>query len=128
VGCSRRFAGHMLRYRQASALMRARGWQAAFLGPWTGGGHSEATRVLGAWRASFGHDLIGEIDQLANEARYCSTEHVRFERRRDDGGWTTTRLADVPATIFSEVMRDVDLFVAVAAIATDPSDRRTARV
>jgi hypothetical protein len=116
-GGSNRFAGHILRYRQANALMRARGWHAGFLGPWGGGGHGEATKSIGAWRVSFGHDLIGEIDPLGNEAQYCSTDRVRFDRL--DGA--TVRLADVPVTLFSEAMRDVDLFVGVTSIATDPA-------
>ncbi|MEU0551753.1 DUF4132 domain-containing protein [Micromonospora sp. NPDC005979] len=34
---SNRFAAHILRYRQANALLRARGWQAGYLGTWDGG-------------------------------------------------------------------------------------------
>ncbi|MBU8861889.1 DUF4132 domain-containing protein [Micromonospora sp. WMMB482] len=47
---SNRFAAHILRYRQANALMRARGWQAGYLGTWDGGYDSEATKLFGGVR------------------------------------------------------------------------------
>jgi hypothetical protein len=42
---------------------------------------------------------------------------VRFYRRGED---EPMRLAEVPGVVFSEAMRDVDLFVGVASIAADP--------
>ncbi|MEU7819272.1 DUF4132 domain-containing protein [Catellatospora sp. NPDC049133] len=118
---SNRFAAHILRYRQANALMRARGWHAGFLGPWDGGYHSEAVRELGGggWRASFDHALADGTDRRHGEARYCTTDQVRFARR-DGRGWRDVPLAEVPVPVFSEAMRDVDLFVGVTSIAADP--------
>lgn len=117
---SNRFAAHILRYRQANALMRVRGWHAGYLGPWDGGYHSEAVRELGGggWRAAFDHALA-DTDRRHHEAHYCTTDQVRFARR-DGRGWRDVPLAEVPVPVFSEAMRDVDLFVGVTSIAADP--------
>ena len=51
-------------------------------------------------------------------ALYLATDQVRFLR---DGQPIT--LSDVPAQIFSEVMRDVDLFIGVCSVGNDPAWR-----
>ncbi|GGO25123.1 DUF4132 domain-containing protein [Micromonospora parathelypteridis] len=118
---SNRFAAHILRYRQANALMRARGWQAGYLGTWDGGYDSEATKLFGggAWRASFHHQLVDNPDPHSYDVEYCSTDQVRFARR-DGATWQEASVVDVPPLVFTEAMRDVDLFVGVTSIATDP--------
>jgi hypothetical protein len=115
---SNRFAAHILRYPQAAALMRVRGWQGNYLGFFDGGYNGEATKEFaeGAWRASFYYDLVEE--EADYQAAYCSTDQVRFARR-DTVGWAPAPLADVPPLVFSEAMRDVDLFVGVTSIAAD---------
>ncbi|MFD6566179.1 DUF4132 domain-containing protein [Micromonospora profundi] len=118
---SNRFAAHILRYRQANALMRTRGWQASYLGTWDGGYASEATKVFGggAWRASFHHQLV-DTDNLGDyDVHYCSTDQVRFARQ-EGTTWRPAPVTDVPPLVFTEAMRDVDLFVGVTSIATDP--------
>jgi hypothetical protein len=116
---SNRFAAHVLRYRQASALMRVRGWRANYLGSWDGGHEGTATKEVGGgrWRASFYHELVEQDAQY--QAQLCSTDQVRFERR-DGTVWEPAPVRIVPAVVLSEVMRDVDLFVGVTSIAADP--------
>jgi hypothetical protein len=115
---SNRFAAHVLRYPQAAALMRVRGWSGDYLGYFDGGYNGEATREFagGAWRASFYYDLVEEEGDYV--AAYCSTDQVRFARRQGTE-WVTAPLSDVPPLVFSEAMRDVDLFVGVTSIAAD---------
>ncbi|MBN6055410.1 DUF4132 domain-containing protein, partial [Nonomuraea sp. RK-328] len=112
---SNRFAGHVVDYRKLYAMFKQRGWRADYLGPWDGGGSGEARRVLagGRWRASFFHDYAGQ------DEGYAVTDQVRFHRLAG-GGWAAAPLAEVPPLVFSEAMRDVDLFVAVTSIAADP--------
>ncbi len=48
---------------------------------------------------------------------YVSSDQVRFR----DAARNPVNLADVPPIVFSEVMRDVDLFVGVASVGNDPN-------
>ncbi|MFC4056788.1 DUF4132 domain-containing protein [Planomonospora corallina] len=111
---SGRFAEHVVDYRRLRALFKDRGWQSDFMGPWDGGhDNGNARRVLagGRWRATLDHHLYDEGHAITGE--------VRFDRLTG-GAWRQAPLAEVPALVFSEAMRDVDLFVAVASITVDP--------
>ncbi|MFF5493363.1 DUF4132 domain-containing protein [Streptomyces aquilus] len=114
---SHRFAAHLVHYRRMRGLFRARGWTSRLLGPWDGGDGDEATRVLvsGRWRARFFHAFVDRAD----DDPVASTDWVRFDRR-EDTRWREAPLCEVPPLVFSEAMRDVDLFVGVTSIAADP--------
>ncbi|MFB4309082.1 DUF4132 domain-containing protein [Actinomadura sp. GTD37] len=116
---SDRFAAHIVRYPQLYALFKERGWQADFLSGHDGGYSGEARGLFGGgeWRASFHHDPAEEGFDHAPE--HAATDQVRFERK-NGARWREAPLADVPPPVFSEAMRDVDLFVAVTSIAADP--------
>ncbi|WP_225803934.1 DUF4132 domain-containing protein [Streptomyces sp. NK15101] len=129
---SNRFAGHVLRYGQMRALTAERGWTGNHLGYFSDGWSSELVKELPApgelpagagtrWRARFFVELVDEGASGDGVARLCSTDQVRFERRAGArGAWEATALADVPALVLSEALRDVDLFVGVASIGADP--------
>ena len=120
---SNRFAAHVLHYAQTYALLKERGWGGNALGPWDGGYH---TAVFREFRE---HDLRVEWwleNADANDfpegplATLATTDQVRFVplggRNRDP-----VPLTDVPRFVFSEAMRDVDLFVGVSSIGADPA-------
>ncbi|WP_431931421.1 DUF4132 domain-containing protein [Nonomuraea jabiensis] len=108
-----RFDGHVVDYRRLRALFKQRGWHSPFLGRWDGGYEGEAHRVLGSgrWRVVLDHGLYDED--------HASTGRIHFQRLTE-GRWQGAPLTEVPALVFSEAMRDVDLFVAVASITSDP--------
>lgn len=117
---SNRFAAHVLRYRQAYALFKERGWAANYLGPYDGGYEGQARRDFpGAGLTAYFDHYPADAGPFAYPVDLCSTDRVRFgrtgDRRRDP-----VPLAEIPPLVFSEAMRDVDLFVSVPSIALDP--------
>ncbi|WP_061300371.1 DUF4132 domain-containing protein [Herbidospora cretacea] len=128
---SLRFADHVVVYSRLYALLKDRGWQAPYMGHWEGGYDDRARRLLagGRWRATLAHSL--------HDADHAVTGEVRFQRPSGvepvdewDDGWRDVPLAEVPPLLFSEAMRDVDLFVGVTSIAADPgwADRESGRL
>jgi hypothetical protein len=116
---SNRFAAHIVRYPQVYALTKQRGWSVVALGPYDNDGgrqwrefEEQGIRVE-FWMEHADEDFA-EMDNLANLA---ATDQVRFYEGRER---EPMPVADVPAVVFSEAMRDVDLFVGVASIAADP--------
>ncbi|MCT4355669.1 DUF4132 domain-containing protein [Streptomyces sp. Je 1-79] len=133
-----RFAGHILRYGRARALMAERGWSGDALGYFSGGGSSAMVRELPRpgelpvsegtfWRSRLVVELVDAGSAATGVAYLCSTGQVRFERRAASAGargpWEGAALTDVPAPLRSEALRDVDLFVGVASIGADPEWR-----
>jgi Domain of unknown function (DUF4132) len=117
---SNRFAAHILKQSQFRALAKTRGWKTGYLGPWGDGDAAGAERELPAWqlRAELWTQGAGDEHADAGGYLYVSTDQVRFTRA---GSRDPLRLGDVPAIVFSEVMRDVDLFVGVASVGNDPT-------
>ena len=120
---SNRFAAHIVKQHQFSSLCKARGWSFDLAGRWSYRRH-HAVRELPQWglRAEFWVDAIDRADAYADSgvALYLSTDQVRFYSTEDPSEDEPRALLDVPALVFSEVMRDVDLFVGVASIDNDP--------
>ncbi|MFG2330405.1 DUF4132 domain-containing protein [Streptomyces sp. NPDC048604] len=133
---SNRFAGHVLRYRQARSLMTERGWLGGHLGFFGDAHAAEMVKELPRpgelplsegvfWRARFHVERVDEGGSTGDGvAELCSTDQVRFERRAaaagPRGAWQPAPLAEVPALELSEALRDVDLFTGVASIGADP--------
>jgi hypothetical protein len=115
---SNRFAAHVLHYNQAYALFKERGWVANYLGPYDGGYEGKARREFrdAGLTAVFEHFAVDGQGQV----ELCTTDRVRFYRTADRAK-TAIALDDVPRLVFTEAMRDVDLFVGVASIAVDPN-------
>jgi hypothetical protein len=141
---SNRFAAHLLRQHQFNALCAARGWKNK-LRLMVDSEYPPATRLLGAWnlRAEYWIEGAGTeygTDTLESGAyRYLTTDQVRFypidagqvSAHAGGGGYHAgyraelipepLPLAEVPPLVFSEIMRDVDLFVGVSSVGNDPN-------
>jgi hypothetical protein len=140
---SNRYAAHILRQHQFNALCAARGWKNA-LRLMVDSEFPPATRTLSQWglRAEFWIEGIGDLHDTnpTGAFLYLTTDQVRFYRsdaiqnrsharsgayyaRRWNGRGNAEPLAleTIPELVFSEIMRDVDLFVGVASIGNDPN-------
>jgi hypothetical protein len=123
---SNRFAGVLLRQHQLSSLCRVRGWDYRLMGSGFDG-FNVPNRPLPQWNmhAEFYVDLPSDRNPALRESAlgeqsgaginlFIASDQVRFYRERRE-----IALDDVPAIVYSEVMRDVDLFTSVCAIGDD---------
>ncbi len=138
---SNRYAAHVLKQHQMNALCAARGWRAQtrlMVDDYAAAPHKE----LPGWglRAEFWVEGVGDeygVDTTeAGSFLRIASDQVRFQRLEDrvseshacsgdytgwHGAGEPVPLEDVPPLVFSEVMRDVDLFVGVASLGADPT-------
>ena len=127
---SNRFAGIYLRQHQLASLCRARGWEYRLMGT-AFDGHKVPTRNLPHWNmlAQVHVDLPPDRDARLRDSGlgersgfginlFVESDRVRFYR---DG--REIAVDEVPAMLYSEVMRDVDLFTTVCAIGEDENWR-----
>jgi hypothetical protein len=125
---SNRFAGVLMRQHQLASLCRARGWDYRLMGDGFDG-FNVPKRSLPQWNmhAEFCVDLPSDRDATLRESAlgeqsgsginlFIASDQVRFYRDRKE-----ITLDDVPAIVYSEVMRDIDLFTSVCAIGADQS-------
>ncbi|AWS42771.1 DUF4132 domain-containing protein [Streptosporangium sp. 'caverna'] len=122
---SNRFAGHVLRYGQAKALLSERGWTGLSLGHWDaagGSGQGEAVKEVPGWRARWDMELpwgSWEHDEYGAPASSCISGPIRFDRT-DVESREAVPLTEVPPLVLSEIMRDADLAVGVSSVGLDP--------
>ncbi|WP_348262257.1 DUF4132 domain-containing protein [Telmatobacter sp. DSM 110680] len=127
---SNRFAGFYLRQHQLASLCRARGWEYRLMGS-DFDGHNVPTRNLPQWnmQVQVHVDLPPDRDNALRDSGlgersgfginlFVESDQVRFYRDRHE-----IAVDEVPAMIFSEMMRDVDLFTSVCAIGEDENWR-----
>lgn len=124
---SNRMAAHIIKQHQFNTLAKGRTWQYSLLGAYDDGRDGETAQL-----SIPEYDLTAEfwIDELFienefNDAgiwNFVGTDQLRFLKNDE-----VVELIDVPAIIFSEIMRDADLFVGVASVGNDPewTDRGT---
>jgi hypothetical protein len=144
---SNRFAAHVLRQHQYNALCAARGWKSK-LRMMVDDTFPPTFRELPQWgfRAEYWVEGAGtEYGVDTNESGAflrVVTDQVRFYRvdaaqnlaHAGGGGYHSSAarwgtrgvneplsLDQIPALVFSEIMRDVDLFVGVASVGNDPT-------
>ncbi len=115
---SNRFAAHILRQHQFKALCDARGWRFDLMGAHFDG-HNTPQRKIPS-RELIAEYTVEVVEGGATEmgiATHVATDQLCFL----DGDYNRVPLIEVPPIVFSELMRDVDLFVAVSSVANDPN-------
>jgi hypothetical protein len=115
-----------MRQHQFSSLCRARGWKYRLMGAGFDG-FNVPTKLLAPWNmhAEFYVDLpsdrkpslvesgLGDQSGLGINL-FLGSDQVRFYRNRKE-----IAADEVPAIVYSEVMRDVDLFTSVSVVGHD---------
>jgi hypothetical protein len=123
---SNRFAGILMRQHQFSSLCRARGWKYRLMGA-DFDGFNVPTKLLASWKmhAEFYVDLPSDRKPALLESAlgeksgyginlFLGSDQVRFYRDRRE-----IAIEEVPAIVYSEIMRDVELFTSVSAVGQD---------
>ncbi|MET9298800.1 DUF4132 domain-containing protein [Micromonospora aurantiaca] len=113
---SNRFAAHIVRQHRLNALLSRRGW--SYVQHRNDGASYNLPRLaLPDWglRAELG---VAGIEDRGDDLVFdtMGTDQLFFVR----GERLPVPLAEVPPVVLSEVMRDVDLFVAAAGVGSDP--------
>ncbi len=118
---SNRMAAHILKQHQFNTLANLRDWKYSLMGAYDDGRYNEVcSKILPE------HNITAEywIDELTHDEAfndagiwlYVATDQVKFKNSSDK----TMDLIDVPKMVFTEIMRDVDLFVGVCSVGNDP--------
>lgn len=115
---SNRFAAHILKQHQMNALCQQRSWRYRLQGDFDS--WNAPTLELPQWDITIEFNVEGVEDSINDTGiyNYLSSDQVRFAR-----GGELLRLEEVDPMVFTEVMRDVDLFVGVCSIGNDPGWR-----
>jgi len=125
---SNRFAGHFVEQAKFRALCHARNWTCPAFGVWAPSG-LQAYRRLAALGTQVDLDIQpldpvhawGHYDERMINERRGMSEHVLTGQIRFLRNGEAAPLWAVSPVVFSEMMRDVDLFVGVSSIANDPT-------
>ncbi len=119
---SNRMAAHILKQHQYVTLAKGRNWNSRLLGSWDGGDLDTATLKLPEYnlQAEFWVNALDSDNEYNNSGiwNYVTTDQIRFVRLDSK---ELVPLIDVHPIVFSEVFRDVDLFVGVASVGNDPT-------
>ncbi|MCX6609650.1 MAG: DUF4132 domain-containing protein [Acidobacteria bacterium] len=116
---SNRFSAHLVRQHQFAALCRERGWNFNLMGKWDS--HNNPTLKLPAYNleAQLEVGFPPNEDETSAHAIYLLVATSSLSFRNKDG--QPQSLDTIPPRIFTEVLRDVDLFIGVTSIASDPT-------
>ncbi len=117
---SNRFAAHIIRQHQFSALCQQRGWRYSLQGQWDSANTPTLHLPIGNLRVEFWVQSLADEAGVSGHGIYLhlSTDQVRFCRQDNVNPMP---LVEIPPLVFSEVLRDVDLFVGVASVGNDPN-------
>ncbi len=118
---SNRMAAHILKQHQFNSLAKLRGWKYSLMGAFDDGRDNE---ICHKYLPEFNITAEYWIDELYQEDGwnetgiwlYIATDQVKF---KDEQG-QPVELVNVPKIVFTEIMRDVDMFVGVCSVGNDP--------
>ena len=115
---SNRFASHILKQHQFNALLSQRGWRYTLQGDWDSH-NTPYLETSHGYRVEFWAEPIVD-KEYTNEMGiflYVVTDQVKFYSYSKN---EYVNLSEIAKKFFSEVLRDMDLFVGVCSIGSDP--------
>ncbi|WP_299986899.1 DUF4132 domain-containing protein [uncultured Pontibacter sp.] len=120
---SYRMAAHVLKQHQFNMLAKTRGWKYSLMGAYDDGRFNEAAELQlpeYGLKAEYWVNELNAEDAFNDTGiwNFITTDQIRFT---DTATNQTKDLIDIPSVPFSEVLRDVDLFVGVASVGNDPT-------
>ncbi len=110
---SNRMAAHILKQGQFQALARARGWRSTPVVFDNDEGQATIELKAHGLQAAF---WVNRAEEEEGYATYIATDQIRFNQAANPQDLST-----IPNIVFSEILRDVDLFVGVASVGNDPN-------
>lgn len=113
---SPRLAGHVFRQKEARTLMKERGWTAVPASAWDDGVARREFAAAGL-RAELNFDPAADDVSDSGQYDYLVSGQVRFCALNSGA---TVPLAEIPPLVFTEAMRDGDLFLHATSIGADP--------
>jgi hypothetical protein len=115
---SNRFAAHIIRQHQFAELAKQRGWHYTLQGAWDSANTPEL--ALPQWNLRVEFWVDPALDDTSPTGIYLNlaTDQVRFSRLNTR---ELVNLTEIMPIVFTEVMRDVDLFIGVCSIGNDPN-------
>ena len=118
---SNRMAAHILKQHQFNVLANLRDWKYSLMGWYDDGRDNEICyKYLAQYKitAQFWIDELAQDDAYNDTGiwHYISTDQVKFIDENEE----PIELSKVPVIVFTEIMRDVDMFVGVCSVGNDP--------
>jgi len=123
---SNRMAAHIIKQHQFKTLAVMRDWKYALMGAYDDGIYDQvAEKQLPEYgiTAEYWIDEVNDFDAFNDTGiwLYVATDQVKFKNDKGE----VMDLINVPPIVFSEIMRDVDLFVGVCSVGNDPEWQNT---
>jgi hypothetical protein len=119
---SNRMAAHVLKQHQFNMLAKIRGWKYTLMGAFDNGADCMAKISLPDFglRAEYWLNEVSAENAYTDSGiwNYITTDQIRFVNTTTN---ETVDMVDIPVLPFSEILRDVDLFVGVASVGNDPT-------
>lgn len=121
INYSNRMAAHILKQHQFSTLANLRGWKYSLIGAFD---HGMDSFTCYKYLPEYGITAEYWINEMLDDESwndsgiwlYVATDQVKFK----DAAGNTIDMVNVPKMVFTEIMRDVDMFVGVCSVGNDP--------
>lgn len=113
---SNRFAAHILNQSQLLSLCKHRVWDFSVIGLWDSDNYPSKKVPAFNLEAIY---VVAYVEDSVNPNivyKHVQSDQVRFKKNQE-----ILPIQSVPSIVFTEVMRDIDLFVGVSSVGNNPN-------